>query len=300
MDAVCNGRENWDVFLAEENGEIAAALPYFLKKRMGLTYITMPLLTQHNGIWQKKSNSEKAERRISRENKLYKQIVDQIEALKISMYQQCFSPDVMNWHPFSWKNYRQNTLYTFRIDHPYQLDEAVRNFSKSTKRNIKAARQVATIHEFDDLELFYQLNTHIFSSKKMNNPVSFALLERLYTSCKENNAVKMLCAKDKHDTVCAAILLVYDATTVYSLMSGLQPEKRHLNLVSALDFEGIKFACETGRRYDFEGSMLEGVANYNRAFGAQMKPYYSMKKVLEKRPGIRQYLLHRLYMSRVK
>ncbi|NLM49160.1 MAG: hypothetical protein GX198_10280 [Epulopiscium sp.] len=41
MDAVC-GQDNWDVLLVESDGEIIASLPYYIKKRWNLRYITQP------------------------------------------------------------------------------------------------------------------------------------------------------------------------------------------------------------------------------------------------------------------
>ncbi|MBR3300949.1 MAG: methicillin resistance protein, partial [Clostridia bacterium] len=49
MDTVC-GCENWDVWLYEENGNILAAMPYFLQKRGKFRYITKAPLAQNNGI----------------------------------------------------------------------------------------------------------------------------------------------------------------------------------------------------------------------------------------------------------
>lgn len=290
LDAVCDGRENWDVFLAEEKDEIIAALPYYKKKWMGLKYISMPKVTQHNGIWLKKVENEKTEKRISREYRVYRMLIDQIEASGYSVYQQSFSPEVENWQPFYWMGYKQKTLYTFCIDSTSDIAEVELRFSKATRSNIRKAQQSGTIGELDDLALFYKINCMAFAKTKGGNPVSFALLERLYKACRENDAIKMLYAKDPDGNVCNAALFVYDASSVYALLAGTDPDKRKYNYSSVLTYEGIKFACETGRTFDFEGSMLEGVATHCTRFGAEMHPYYSIKKVFVKTPLLRQYL----------
>jgi len=53
MDAVC--LDEWDVLLVEEKGQIVAALPYHLRKKLGFRCIVQPQLTQYNGIWIRKS-----------------------------------------------------------------------------------------------------------------------------------------------------------------------------------------------------------------------------------------------------
>lgn len=295
LDAVCGGRGNWDVFLVEEKDEITAALPYYQKKRMGLTYITQPKLTQRNGIWLKAIEGEKTEKRIHREYRAYKLLIEQIEKTGVSIYQQCFSPAVKNWQPFYWQGYKQKTLYTFCIDSPGDLTNAEANFNQSARSNLRKALQAGTFAEFDDIGLFYQVNSMTFARQGLKNPVPFPLLERLYRACKENDAVKMFCARDPEGVVCSVALFVYDAANVYALMSGSDPTKRHNNYHTVLAYEGIKFACETGRKMDFEGSMIEGVAHSIVGFGAEMCPYYSIRKVFLKTPILSHYLKYRLY-----
>lgn len=295
LDAVCNGRNHWDVFLVEENGEIEAALPYFKKKRMGFGYITMPKLTPYSGIWLNPAAKERKEKPIAREYRLYKLLIEQIEASRATIYQQCFSTEVKNWQPFYWSGYNQETLYTFSIDSPHNLEDVERNFAKSTRHTIRRASQACTISEFDDIALFYQLNCMVYTRKNQGNPVSRHLVEQVYSACRKQGAVKMLGAKNADGVICSALFLVHDAKTVYSLMCGSLETGRDYNYLTALEYEGIKFACETGRNYDFEGSMMEGVANYNRMFGAKMRPYYSIKKVFDNKPILSQYLKYKVY-----
>ena len=47
-------------------------------------------------------------------------------------------------------------------------------------------------------------------------------------------------------------------------------------------FESIKFAMQSKRAFDFEGSMIESIEKYFRAFGAIQKPYYSISKINSK------------------
>ncbi len=295
LDTVCNGRDNWDVFLVEEKDVIQAALPYYIKKKMGLRYITMPHLTFCSGIWLRPIENEKTEKRISREYKLYKLLIEQIEASGVAFYNQCFPPGVTNWQPFYWRDFRQKTLYTFRIDCKCGLERVQQEYSKSTRTNLRKAMKAGSVCELDDVALFYKINSMSFARRNAKNPVSLDLIERVYKVCKEHNAVKMLCAKDANGEICDVAFFVFDAMTVYALMSGSVPDKRGLNLHTMLAHEGIRFACETGRIFDFEGSMMPGVASNILRFGAEMYPYLSIKKVFSKVPVLKQYLKYRLY-----
>ena len=295
MDTVCNGRQNWDVFLVEGKNRLEAALPYVKKKRLGMKYISMPQLTPYNGIWMRHVPNEKIEKHVSREYKMYKLLIDQIEETGIFFYQQCYSPEMSNWQPFFWTEYKQKTMYTFWIDWDSKLEDVVMNFSKSARLNYRKAKKAGIVEEFDDPDLFYKVNCMTYARKDQQNPISLDLTRRVYQACKEHNAVKMLCAKDQAGEICDVAFFAYDAKNVYALMSGTDPEKRHLNFHTLLTYEGIKFALETGRNMDFEGSMLEGVANNILRYGAELRPYYAIKKVFVKLPLLSHYLKYRLY-----
>lgn len=43
-------------------------------------------------------------------------------------------------------------------------------------------------------------------------------------------------------------------------------------------YEMIRYACETGRGFDFEGSMVKEIAEHNRRFGADLTRYYRIPK----------------------
>ncbi|MGJ0302835.1 hypothetical protein NG774_05830 [Aliarcobacter cryaerophilus] len=51
---------------------------------------------------------------------------------------------------------------------------------------------------------------------------------------------------------------------------------------NAIQFESIKYALESGRRFDFEGSMIESIEKYFRSFGAIQKPYFHITKTNSK------------------
>ena len=107
-------------------------------------------------------------------------------------------------------------------------------------------------------------------------------VKNLYKQCSVNNACKIFYAKEVNGNIIAANFLVYDDTTVYYLMGGIDPTKKDLGGMDMILHESVKFALESGRRFDFEGSMLESVEKYFRSYGSQQKPYYNISKVNSK------------------
>ena len=111
-------------------------------------------------------------------------------------------------------------------------------------------------------------------------------MKKLYEACKENNAVKMYFAKYEGNVI-AVNFLVYDDNTVYYLMGGIHPDFKDLGGMDVVQFESIKFALESGRAFDFEGSMIESIEKYFRSFGSFQKPYFNISKTNSKLLKIR-------------
>ena len=63
-------------------------------------------------------------------------------------------------------------------------------------------------------------------------------------------------------------------------MGGSDPNLRNSGAMSLCMWEAIKFASTKTKKFDFEGSMIESVERYFRAFGAEQKPYFHITKVL--------------------
>lgn len=69
-----------------------------------------------------------------------------------------------------------------------------------------------------------------------------------------------------------------DQHTVYYLLGGGDPELRTSGATSLLMWEGIRWASEQGKQFDFEGSMVEPIERFFRSFGARQIPYFGIEK----------------------
>lgn len=277
LDAVC-GADNWNAVVIEDNDEIIAAVPYYQKKRYGIRYITQPQLTQNFDIWFKPYTGNKKEKKIEYEFDILEKVADKFLNIDADYYIQTFSPQLINWEPFYWKGFQQETRYTFIIKKGEDYKTVLENMSSNLKRDIKQAAKRAKIIDIDNIELFYKYNCMSFSRQGINNPISIELIKRLYNACKINGACKMVAAIDDTDIHCVGFYS-FDNNYVYEIMLGTDPEKRRFNFKTYMTSEMIKFACDTGRGFDFEGSMIKQIANYNRRFGSDIVPYFKLWKV---------------------
>ncbi len=276
LDAVC-GENNWDVVLVEKGGQIVATMPYYIKHKMGLKLIVQPLLTQHNGPYLKYPKGQKYYKKLSWEKKLIDELIEQLP--HFDSFSQNFSHMITNYLSFYWKGFQQTTRYTYIIEN-ISLEDLEKNFETDIRRRRRKAEKMGVkVFESDDIEIFYKLNKMTFDRQGKKIPYSIEFIKNFYQKVKTNNACKMYFAKDNYNNIIAANFLVYDDTTVYYLMGGIEPTKKDLGGMDVVQFESIKFALQNGKRFDFEGSMIESIEKYFRSFGAKQVPYFAVSNM---------------------
>ena len=92
------------------------------------------------------------------------------------------------------------------------------------------------------------------------------------------NQCQWFIAQDKKGRNHAGVLIVWDENSAYYLMGGGNPKLRNSGATSLCMWEAIKFASTVTKKFDFEGSMIESVERFFRAFGATQKPYFHITK----------------------
>ena len=84
----------------------------------------------------------------------------------------------------------------------------------------------------------------------------------------------MFFAVDSRDRVHAASYIAWDDDCAYYLMGGANPTLRSSGAQSLVAWESIRYAATAAKMFDFEGSMIEPIERFFRAFGAEQTPYY--------------------------
>ena len=138
------------------------------------------------------------------------------------------------------------------------------------------------MYESDEVEKFYHLNRKTFSRQGLQIPYTLEFVKNVYQKAQNHNACKIYFATDTEGEIIAANFLVFDEKSVYYLMGGIEPKKKDLGGMDMVQYESIKFALESGKSFDFEGSMIESIEKYFRSFGAIQKPYFQVYKTNSK------------------
>lgn len=292
LEAVSPGM--WDYAVAHRGADAAAVLPYAYKIRLGrYRLIEMPPLTPYLGVYLREQHGKYANR-LGEEKDLMTELIDQLPSF--AAFDQGFHPDIKNWLPFYWKGYRQTTHYTYRIEDTGNLETLWNETRENIRTDVRKAKKHLKVVDDLDFARFLTIQRKTFERQSLPLPYSEDVYYRIDEACKRMGANRIFFAVDGQDNIHAAVYLVWDRGTVYYLMGGGDPEHRNSGAQSLLIWQAIQFASEVGKSFDFEGSMVESIERFVRAFGARQVPYFRISKINS--PVVRLYrAMYRLIHS---
>lgn len=273
LDSVAG--DNWDVVIIEKGGIIQASLPYVLRKRFGLTVISQPALTQSLGPWLRPSSAKYA-KQLSQEKDLLQALFAQLPPY--AYYNQNWHCSRKNWLPLYWQGYEQTTRYTYRIETLQDMNAVWADTQANIRTDIRKAEKQVVIRSDLPLERFIELNKKVFERQRMALPYTEALLRSIDSAAGTQNARQIFIAEDEQSRLHAGVYIIWDKDCAYYLMGGGDPDLRSSGATSLCMWHAIQFAATKVKTFDFEGSMLEPVERFFRAFGAKQTPYFSITK----------------------
>ena len=276
LDSVV-GADNWDVSLVIKNEEVIASMPYIRKKRLGMHISTLPELTKYLGPWFK-TNNNKYSKILGQQKAIMEELIKQLP--NFDYFSQNWFHNKTNWLPFYWNGFKQTTNYTYCIDDLTDLDQVWSNFQENIRSDIKKSinRYNLAIKESPSIKDFIIINKKVFERQNIKVPYSEEVILRIDEACAHHKSRKIFLAVDKNNVIHAGVYIVWDNQYAYYLMSGGDPKLRNSGATSFCLWEAIKFASTVTKKFDFEGSMIEPIEKYIRAFGAKQKLIFTISK----------------------
>ena len=282
LDAVAGENHwDWDAAIVEKGGLIKAAMPYVIKKQFGLTRITPPSLTQTLGPWIRVSEAKYA-KQLAQQKDIMLNLIEQLP--KFHYFSQNWHHSRTNWLPFFWKGFKQTTRYTYILPDLNDIDVIWKDIQSNIKREIRKAENRFKLIVRSDVEIndFIKLNYQVFERQNKKPPYSQDFIRKLDQACVEHGARKIFIAEDAQGKQHAGVYIVWNKHSAYYLMGGGDPALRNSGATSLCMWEAIKFSSKVSKQFDFEGSMIEPVERFFRAFGAIQTPYFSISKTPSK------------------
>lgn len=285
METVAPGSHG--IALVERDNQIQAAWPYLIRRTFGRVILDMPPLTPWLGVLFRGGTKGKTATRLGREKDLITELIAALPASDVIRAR--FHREFSYWAPLSWAGFTQSTRYTFVLRDLDELDTVWKGLRDNIRTDVrKATRAGLTVTDAGDFNTFWALHEMTFTRQGLPVPYSRDLVERIDAACLSRGVRRIFIARDTEGKAHAAAYVVWDSRSAYYLMGGGDPHLRSSGATALTLWEAIRFAATVAPVFDFEGSMMEPVERFVRAFGAEPAPYSAIERVTS--PG---YVVYR-------
>lgn len=284
------GPEGWDVAIVKKDDVIVAAMPYVRRRRMGMKILTQPALTPMLGPWLRQLERKPAAQ-MSAEKELMQALIDQLPPF--DHFAQSWDPRLQNWQPFFWNGFRQTTYYTLALPDLSDPEKLWAGLDSKVRRLIRKLQKENRLHVRDDLpiDVLLDLNRKTFERQGLKSSFPDELARRLDAACTQRGCRKLIIVTDDDGAPLSGYYFVWDDHSAYGLIGGMDPAHRQSGANSLCFWTTIEHAAGVTRQYNFCGSMIEPVAHFMRAFGAEQVPYFYISKTPSRLLTIRQTML---------
>ena len=300
LDAVTDENADWKVVIYEEDDVIYAAFPFQYAKRHGLYYITNPWQCARAGVWiRPKVYKSKLDELLH-----HKKIVDELlqKLPYYDVFRISFHSGFVNWQPFYWQGFSEQIYYSMIIKS--EEKEYLPFISKKRRERINRVKR-AIMNPLIGEPLMtskcektkastmgggYLVNTEILSLDEY-----WSFLEKSYKSKQ-----KELSYSKKQFSALFKELIIHDACNMYSVVNsigeivaaniifkdGVRCYNQFGSQIQGIDgdcqsfiaYKAINDALESSRIFDFEGSMIPGVCEFNASYNPVWEPYHVIYK----------------------
>ena len=267
--------DGWSEAVVRNAGGVVARMPYVVSRRYGVSMLTRPLLTPVLGPWHRATGGKSATRlRVEKDNT--QALLAQLP--KCHRYSINCHASLSNTLPFQWAGYSANVKYTYRFSDLSDLDGVWKRLSSNIRSDVRKAEKQVTVEHDLGAAAFYQVLEKTFQRQGRRAPFSRQRLEQIDHSLAEYERRRQFFAVDSSGRIHAVVYMVWDERSAYYLLGGGDPELRSSGASSLLLWHAIQHAADVTRAFDFEGSMIEPVERFFRAFGAEQTTYFQLTR----------------------
>lgn len=274
------GEANWDVVLIEESGQVIAALPFFVRKKLGLQILTQPSLSPFLGPWVAGPIVEGKD--VGRWHSLLFRLSESLPSHAV--YRQAWDPKQTNWLPLYWLGFRQTTAYTYVIDRELSEEEVIRGYSRDLRRSLRAAEGASALETYqgEEPELVLELARASFERKKLKASYDNETVLTAFRECRKRNQATTLIVRDPSGSAHAGGLFVWDHDSIYYLIGGVRRNSANPNASRLVLHRAIQLSRSLGLTFNFEGSMVRSIECLFRSFGPVQVQYSLVERYSSK------------------
>ena len=282
-DAACENVDDWKVIIVKENNKIVAAFPFKYTKQKGLWHISNGFQVARGGIWIDYGNRETNAKKEHFTAKVIEEIIAVLPYFDTFLI--AFDSRFTDWQPFYYNGFEQTTYYSYVIKEQEAClhNDIIDLFQAKRRKEIRQAELLYTVDCDMGVEEFYDYFSDNLKIKGEKISYSKETFIKLFSAVLEHSAGKIYRAKDEKGQIVAALGVVYDAMRTYTLFVSYSfAQNAVVGGRAYLDYICMKDAFAAGRIFDFEGSMMQSIAEYNSRYNADKEAYFVITKYSDK------------------
>jgi Acetyltransferase (GNAT) domain len=257
-----------------EKGGLIAGIPLYFEKRLGFTLCTMPKRCPFWGVIIHPLHGKKVNV-ASRETDILRIFAKHLAAQRL--FFQLFHPTIQNWLPFYWNGFKQASRVTYVLDDLQDLRQTWDQLAHNVRGEIRKANTRGLTVVPCSIDTVLEAERKTFARQGITQP-SADCLRRLYFAAVQNNAAECFAAGDRQGRIHAANLLIWDSKSAYFFAGGADPDLRSSGATSLLVWHLIELAAERSQAFDFNGSVLQPIERFFRAYGGKQISCHAIMK----------------------
>jgi hypothetical protein len=255
LDAVTG--KKWSAYI---NNDYSALIPVYYRNLPGIKRIIQPPFTQQLGLFTNRQDIHSGA--------IFKKLISRVPVVS---YQTQKHPKLNGE-----SNCRVNERVTFTLNLNQPFEEIKKQFSSNTKRNINKARKFPQTLRTVSIDRFMQLIAR--ERTRLGIPQKhLKRLKKLLEALEKRNSL-LINGIDNNQNIIAAGAWIITPNRIYYLAGASTEEGFHKRSMFLLQNHVIELFSNTNAVYDFEGSMIPGIARFFASFGAQPEVYYYTEK----------------------
>lgn len=262
---LCAGAGAWDVLIHSEDDKIKVCWPYYLKRKMMFSYISMPHLCKFMGPIYAPG--------FFPDNALISELFRKLP--QYSYFQQNIHYNFSEIVSGSFPVYCVNGQ-SFVLDLSEGEEKILAGLSADYRNNkIKKAKSNLEFSKELDTDSFFKLNQLSFSNQSKSYPVPEMIFKRIIEGMTTRACAQLFGVRDSQGRWHAGACVVWDESSVYYHSAGTDPELRSSGGGILLVWELIRWAIQhhPEKQFDFLGSNIPAIARVWKNFGARPKEY---------------------------
>lgn len=275
-NAVCDNPNEWCVIVYEDK-DVIAAFPFGYKKVHGMWRIENVWQVARAGIW----TFYKKEVSVEKKSKLNCKIVEYVLA-RLPIYDYfnvVFLPQYTDCQALYWNGFTVEVTYNhYIIDR--SIDDVKAKCSKKRRQRINTSSSVYEM-KIDDITIdeYWNFFESVYKCKQAEISFPKCKFDKFLKELLKQKCIQMRSASLEGKLVAVAIYLEDERCIYHQFCANTQGNNDAQTL---LTYNTIVDAMAKGKKFDFEGSMIKGVAEYNLSYSPEVEVCYVIHKESKK------------------